>query len=161
MDNKWLKLLLAASLAFNVAFAAPLLYDKFTAKQTPTVKKEITGNQLSTTDSPAENRKSQFPLSKEQKKSIDVIIKKFKLEMLNHKQEILAKRIEIVDEMGDPDFDQESIKTRTGELNALENKLNLLFIDTLMNVDAILSPAQRLEFLYKLSKNWFFIDNPK
>jgi Spy/CpxP family protein refolding chaperone len=60
--------------------------------------------------------------------------------------------------MGDTDFNLEDIEKKTGELNELENQLNLLFVETLIQINNLLEPEQRLTFLYKLSQNWFFID---
>ena len=146
MKAKWLKLVLAASLALNLAFAAPYIYNKFLIKNKE-LEKEI---KLKT--------KSTLNLQKEQKDQLDSIIKKFRLNMMRYKQEILEKRIDIIDELGDPSFDPQTITTRTDELNQLENELNLLFVDTLIQINALLEPGQRLNFLYKVSKNWFFID---
>jgi len=149
MKAKWLKLVLAASLALNLAFAVPYIYNKFFVKHKEP-KKEI---KLET--------KTTLNLQKEQKTQLDSIIKKFRLNLMRYKQEILEKRIDIIDELGDPEFDPETITTRTNELNQLENELNLFFVDTLIQINALLEPGQRLNFLYKLSKYWFFIDKRK
>lgn len=146
---KWLKLVLAASLALNLAFTAPFVYNKFFAKhQKPLMVKET-------------KLKEGLDLQPEQKKQLDTIIKTFRLTMMKYKRDILEKRIEIIDELGDPEFDPEIITTRTNELNKLENELNLLFVDNLVQVNALLEPQQRLHFLYKLSRNWFFIDKKR
>ena len=144
---KWLKLVLTASLALNLAFAAPYIYNKFLVKDAEPVK-EI---KLKTT----------LNLREEQKEQLDTIIKKFKLSLMRYKQEILEKRIDIIDELGDPEFDPETITDCTNELNKLENELNLVFVETLVQINALLEPGQRLNFLYKLSKNWFFIGKKK
>jgi len=60
---------------------------------------------------------------------------------MRYKQEILEKRIDIIDELGDPSFDPQTITTRTDELNQLENELNLLFVDTLIRINALLEPG--------------------
>ena len=146
MKAKWLKLVLAASLALNFAFAAPYIYNKFLVKHKEP-EKEI---KLKT--------KTTLNLQKEQKEQLSSIIKKFRLNLMRYKQEILEKRIDIIDELGDPSFDPQTITTRTDELNQLENELNLLFVDTLIRINALLEPGQRLNFLYRVSKNWFFID---
>jgi Spy/CpxP family protein refolding chaperone len=146
MKAKWLKLVLTASLALNLAFAAPYVYNKFLVKDAGSEPmKDI---KLKTT----------LDLQEEQKEQLDTIIKKFKLSLMRYKQEILEKRIDIIDELGDPEFDPETITDCTNELNKLENELNLLFVETLIQINALLDPGQRLNFLYKLSKNWFFID---
>ncbi|MDQ1353217.1 MAG: Periplasmic heavy metal sensor [Acidobacteriota bacterium] len=146
---KWLKLVLAASLALNLAFTAPYVYNKLFAKQQKPLKvKEL-------------KLKEGLALRSEQKKQLDAIIKNFRLNMMKYKRDILEKRMAIIDELGDPDFDPEIITTRTNELNKLENDLNLLFVDNLVQINALLEPQQRLNFLYRLSRNWFFIDKKK
>jgi Spy/CpxP family protein refolding chaperone len=146
---KWLKLILAASLALNLAFTAPYAYNKFFAKhQKPLMVKET-------------KLKEGLDPQPEQKKQLDAIIKTFRLNLMKYKRDILEKRIEIIDELGDPEFDPEIITTRTNELNKLENELNLLFVDNLVQINALLEPEQRLNFLYKVSRNWFFIDKRK
>lgn len=147
MITKGSKLLLTASLAINLAFVTPYIYNKFLAKH----------------EKPLKDRKvkKEINLEKDQKDQIDAITKKFKLNLMKYKQDILEKRIDIIDELGDPEFDPESITARTNKLNELENELNLLFVDTLIQINAILNTEQRLNFLYKLSKNWFFLDKKK
>ena len=65
--------------------------------------------------------------------------------------------MDIIDELGDPAFNLENIKTKIDELNELENRLNLEFVGTMVQITNILDSKQRLDFLYKLSENWFFI----
>ena len=143
MQNKWLKIILVASLAFNLAFVSTAVYRKFTA--------------------PRENRgklmdKEDSKLKEEQKGKIKRIIKKFRISISDYKQDILDKRIAIIEAMSDTEFNLEDIEKKTEELNERENQLNLLFVDTLIRINALLEPEQRLNFLYKLSQNWFFIN---
>jgi len=147
MNNKWLKIVLTASLAFNLAFISTSIYRKFIAS--PAITQE---------EIPAEN---DIKLKSNQKEEIHKIIKEFKINLLEFKQDILDKRIAIIESMGDTEFDMDVIENRTNQLNQLENRLNLLFVDTLIRITALLEPEQRLTFLYKLSKNWFFIDKSK
>jgi Spy/CpxP family protein refolding chaperone len=146
---KWLKLVLAASLALNLAFTAPYVYNKFFAKH-------VKSQQVKET-----KLKESLSLRPEQKQQLDTIIKSFRLNMMKYKRDILEKRIAIIDELGDPDFDPEVITTRTNELNKLENELNLMFVDNLVQINSLLEPKQRLQFLYRLSRNWFFIDKKR
>lgn len=141
---KWMKLFFAASLALNLAFAVPYLYHEFFRKHEPPSGHLDLGSGLD--------------LKEGQKEQIDAIIKKFKLTLMQYKQDILEKRIDIIDELGDPEFDPARVTARTGELNKLHGQLNLLFVETLMQVNAQLEPQQRLNFLYKLSRNWFFLN---
>lgn len=146
---KWVKLVLAASLALNLAFAGPYIYNNVFGKG----KQEETAKEI--------KLKTGLNLREEQKQQLDKIIKTFKLSLLEYKQDILEKRIAIIDELGDPEFDPDTITARTNELNKLGNKLNLLFVDTLVQINALLEPEQRLKFLYRVSKNWFFIDRSR
>lgn len=147
--NKWVKLVLAASLALNLAFAGPTIYNK------------VFGNGKQEKSTKEIKLKTGLNLREEQKEQLDKIIKAFKLNLLEYKQDILEKRIAIIDELGDPEFDPETITARTNELNELGNELNLLFVDTLVQINALLEPKQRLEFLVRVSKNWFFIDKSR
>lgn len=144
MNNKWLKIVIAASLALNLAFAAPYLYNKFLRK--------------SPTPEETKHTKPDLNLRQTQKEQLRAIFKEFRVHMMELKQDILAKRIDIIDELGDPEFDPQTITKLTGELNKLENQLNLLFVDSLIRTNALLDPDQRLRFLYHLSKDWFFLD---
>ncbi|MCP4217701.1 MAG: periplasmic heavy metal sensor, partial [bacterium] len=147
MKIKWVKLILAASLALNVAFIAPFVYRNCfpddTGKTEPSEKVSEQNIRLS--------------LNKAQKKQVHTVIKTFRMDMMEYKRDILAKRIDIIDELGNPEFDEETLTTRTNELNELENKLNHLFVTTMVEIAAILESEQRLNFLYRLSRNWFFI----
>ncbi|MCU0288880.1 MAG: periplasmic heavy metal sensor [Acidobacteria bacterium] len=148
---KWLKLFLVASLALNLAFITPYFYHRY--KTPPSHPKQVKEKKA--------ELKNGLNLQPDQKKKLDEIIKSFRLNMSKYKRDILEKRIAIIDELGDPEFDPDIITARTNELNKLENELNLLFVDNLVKINALLEPGQRLNFLYKLSKNWFFIDKKK
>ncbi len=143
MKNRWIKIILAASLALNLAFGSTLVYKNFFKK------KSLPGADI--------RLDTQLKLQEEQKKGIDLIIKRFRINLVRFKQDILEKRMDIIDELGNPDFDLESIKVKTEELNELEDQLNLAFVDTLVQLTHILDSRQRLNFLYELSQNWFFI----
>ena len=146
MKNKWVKIILAASLAFNLAFVTTAVYRKFSTA--PKKPGKLTW-------------KEDFKLKKEQKEKIKKIIKNFKNNTSEYKQDILDKRISIIEAMSDTEFNLDDIEKKTEELNKLENELNLQFVDILIQVNALLEPEQRLNFLYKLSQNWFFIDKHK
>jgi Spy/CpxP family protein refolding chaperone len=148
MNSKWLKIILAASLAFNLAFISAAIYQRV-------IKKDYRHNHL--------KRKVKEPtgnldLNKDQRSKINEIIKKFKFEKLQYKQEILDKRIAIIEAMNDIEFNPEDIETRTAELNQLENQLNLSFVEALIQINHILDSKQRMEFLLRLSRNWFFMN---
>jgi len=144
MQNKWVKIIFTASLAFNLAFVSTAVYRKFTA--------------------PRENQgkaiyKEDIKLDGEQKEKIKQIIKQFRITLSDYKQDILDKRIAIIEAMSDTEFNLDDIEKKTKELNERENQFNFLFVDTLIRINDLLEPGQRLNFLYKLSQDWFFIDN--
>lgn len=141
---KWLKLVLVVSLAVNLAIAAPFLYRKLISKPGKSSKTIELSSGLN--------------LGNEQKEQIDAVVKTFKLKLMQFKQDILEKRIDIIDELGDPEFEPADITARAEELNKLHNELNLLFVETLMRINALLDSEQRLNFLYRLSKDWFFLN---
>jgi Spy/CpxP family protein refolding chaperone len=147
MKNRWIKVLLAASLAFNLAFVAAAIYRHI---DTPRKIRE---------KGPAFHE--DLKLQGDQKEKIKEIIKKFKINILKYKKDILDKRIAIIEAMSDTEFNLENIEKKTGELNQLENELNVQFVDTLIRLNALLEPEQRLNFLYKLSQDWFFINKEK
>ncbi len=136
------KTLLAASLAFNLAFIATSVYR--TIKWRQHIEKR---HQLPSVD---------LALEETQKKELESVIREFRLELLQFKQDIISKRMEIVDGLGDPDLDIDNLTARTNELNELENQLNLAFVNTIIEIGAILDPKQRIDFLLKLSHNWFY-----
>ena len=143
MGNKWLKIILTASLALNLGFISTYIY-KNVSRKSHRPEKIVKYDE-------------KLELKKEQKEAIDAVIKTFRIDKLKFKQDILEKRMDIIDELGDPAFNLENIKTKIDELNELENRLNLEFVDTMVRVTNILDSKQRLDFLYKLSENWFFI----
>jgi Spy/CpxP family protein refolding chaperone len=146
VQNKWLKIILVASLAFNLAFVSTAVYRKvFTPGQKP-------GKSIC---------KEDLKLKKEQKEKFKRIIKEFRINLSDYKQDILDKRIAIIEAMSDTEFNLEDIEKKTKELNERENQLNLLYVDTLIRISDLLEPEQRLNFLYKLSPNWFFINKDK
>lgn len=148
MKSNWLKIILAASLALNLAFVGTLVYNGFftkTKETKPAAGAEEVGFDV------------RLKLGEEQKREIDVIVKEFRINMIKFKQDILEKRMDIIDQLGDPDCDLDSIDARTRELNEIEDRLNLAFVDTLVRINNILNSRQRLNFLYKLSQNWFFM----
>jgi len=138
-----LAFLLAVSLALNLAFLSALVY------------KRIRYSRL--TRRPPVEMKNDFQLSPVQGKQVREIIHKFKISSLLAKEEIRDKRVEIIEELGHPACDAKTVNDLTGELNQLENRLNGDFIATLLKINEILEPGQRLNLLYRLSRNWFFL----
>lgn len=148
MNNKWIKIILAASLALNLAFVSTAVYREIPGQ---TGNKKNKPNRDISLD-------ADFNFSRHQEEKIKKIIKAFRMNLLEYKRDILDKRIAIIEALGETEFNLEDIENKTGELSRLENQLNLVFVQALMQINALLEPEQRLKFLYKLSRNWFFIE---
>ncbi len=141
--NKILAWVLTVSLALNLAFAAAAVYRKIRHHRPP----------------PLLEFKSDFGLNAGQDAKVREIVRKFKINSILFKEDILDKRVEIVEELGNPLGDPEKIAAKTEELNQLENQLNRDFIATLQEINDVLEPEQRLNMIYGLSRNWFFFDH--
>jgi Spy/CpxP family protein refolding chaperone len=146
MKNKWIKIILAASLALNLAFVSTAIYREVTCRQKAGKehKHEMTVN-------------PEINLNEDQKEKIKKIKREFRMNLLEYKTDILDKRIGIIEAMSETEFNPDDIEAKTKELNQLENELNVLFVEALIQINALLEPEQRLKFLYRLSRNWFFI----
>lgn len=144
MKNKGLKILLVASIALNLAFFSGLGIKKFLNRD----KEQET----------VLNFRIDLDIHQNQKNHLDTIIKQFRLRLIKSKQDILEKRIEIIEELSDPEVDFGVLKTKTQELNKYENQMNNNFVETLININNLLDEKQRLSFLLKLSQNWFFME---
>jgi len=153
MKMKGLKLILAASLALNLAFVSTILYQKITDRS----KNKKTAFEQEQKRHEEMMFKTHFNLKEEQKKEIKKIIREFKINLMKYKQDILDNRIAIIEALGETEFNIEDIETKTKLLNKLESELNLLFVEALMRINALLEPEQRLSFLYEIGRNWFFI----
>ena len=141
--NKMLTLLITVSLALNLAFLAAFVYKKV-RRQRP---------------APPPQFKSDFGLKADQENRVREIVRKFKINSILFREDILDKRVEIVEELGNSLCDAEKIAAKTEELNQLENQLNRDFIAALLKINDILEPDQRLNMIYSLSRNWFFFDH--
>jgi len=135
-------LLLTISLALNLAFLAAFAYKKVRHRR----------------PAPPPEFKSDFGLRADQEAKVREIVRKFKINSIMFKEDILDKRVEIVEELGNPQCDADKIAKMTGELNQLENQLNRDFISALLKINGILEPNQRLNMIYNLSRNWFFFN---
>lgn len=142
MAGRGFKILLVASLALNVAFVASFLYKKLTPRETRHPRRIEFA--------------SVIELNPAQKIEIEKISKRFRLDMVKYKEDILNKRIEIIEELSDPEANLEAVEEKTKELNQLEAQLNHNFVQTLMQVTTVMDSKQRINFLLKLSNHWFF-----
>jgi Spy/CpxP family protein refolding chaperone len=143
-NNKISSFLLTISLVLNLAFLAALVYKRTLHKKSAT--------------RPPLEIKNDFRMSVGQEQPIRDIIHKFKINSLLSKEDIRDKRVEIIEELGNPACDPQKVNNLTTELNGLENQLNRDFIAALLKIDTILEPSQRLNLLYRLSRNWFFFN---
>jgi len=140
--NRITALLLVLSLALNLAFLAAIAYRRLRHRP----------------PAPSAEFRSDLKLAPAQDATVREIVRKFKINSILFKEDILDKRVEIVEELGDPQCDREKIAAKTEELNGLENQLNRDFIAALLKISDVLEPEQRLNMIYHLSRNWFFFD---
>ena len=134
---------LAVSLALNLAFVSFFATQRLRRPR----------------PAPAFAPRSEFGLRADQDARVGEIVRSFKLSSIQFKEDILDKRVEIVEELGNPLCDPEKIAKKTDELNGLENQLNRDFIAALLKINDVLEPEQRLSMIYGLSRNWFFFDH--
>jgi len=142
MKNNFFKYILIASLSFNIAFIGMGLYKKISGRKIEELKKP-TGELL-------------LKLEKSDKGKLNKIISEFQRQLVSFRSDILDKRIEIIQELGDPEFTIENVKKKIDELNDIENELNYSFMDTLIEISSVIGQNQWLKFLYNLSEKWFF-----
>ena len=138
--GKFVTLLLVVSLALNLAFLAGLATNRL-RRRAPAPPPEF---------------RSDLALAPVQNAKVREIVRKFKINSILYKEDILEKRVEIIEELGNPLGDAEMIAAKTEELNALENQLNRDFISALLKINDVLEPQQRLDMICHLSRNWFF-----
>lgn len=142
MKKEFIKTILAASLALNLAFVSAGIYR--IAKSDKKV------------ETPGSAPATRYELSEDQQKKLDEVVKNFRVRLSDNKSEVLEKRIDIVELLGDPDFKTETLEEKLLELNNIEGELNYEFVSTLMEISLVLDHGQWLTFLYNLSKGWFF-----
>ena len=140
--SKVVSLLFTVSLALNLAFLAAFIYQRVRHHHA----------------APPMEFKSDFGLHSDQDAKVREIVRKFKINSILFKEDILEKRVEIIEELGGSQGDPEKITAKTEELNMLENQLNRDFITALLKISNVLEPEQRLNMIYQLSRNWFFFD---
>ncbi len=150
MKTNILAILLIASIAINIVYiikSSSIEEKKQAIKQNLIIKKPVI--------------KDIPNLSNIQKKQLRKIIKEFKITLSDYKNQILAKRIDIIDELSNPDFSLEELKKATTELNKSENELNFYFVESLGKINRVMNPEQRMKLLIKFSRYWFFLKNNK
>lgn len=147
MKKEFIKIVLVASLALNLAFISAGIY-----------RLTKSGKNVETQESDPGGR---YELSIDQQKKLDEVVKNFRVRLLENKSEVLEKRIDIVELLGDPDFKTETLEEKLLELNDIEGELNYEFVSTLLEISVVLDRGQWLTFLYNLSKGWFFSGSGK
>ncbi len=145
-----LAIFLAASIAVNIVFIIKLTRVE---EETQPIKQNLIVKKPVIKDIPN--------LSKIQKTQLRKIIKEFKITLSDYKNQILEKRIDIIDELSNPDFSLEELKKATTELNKSENELNFYFVESLGKISRVMNPEQRMKLLIKFSRYWFFLKNNK
>jgi hypothetical protein len=138
--GKIITLLLLASLALNLAFLAGFVYQRLQRRP----------------HAAAPEFRSDLDLAAGQDARVREIVRKFKVNSILFREDILEKRVQIIEELGNPLGDPQRIVAKTEELNRLENQLNRDFIAALLAISDVLEPQQRLNMIYHLSRNWFF-----
>ena len=126
----------------NLAFIGAGIYKVISKDRPQDLKKSETG--------------SSYKLRDEQQIKIDEIVKNFKVKLAGNKSEVLEKRIDIIELLGNPEYKTETLEEKLLELNDIENELNYEFVSTLLEVGTVMDHDQWLKFLYNLSRSWFF-----
>jgi len=155
MKINFLVILLIASIALNVVFVVKNKSTKeYNAQKTQkAIRINHNNSELLIKDMPN--------LSTKQKENLRKIVKEFKIKLSEYKNKILAKRIDIIDELANPDFDIDALRKDTEALNEIENGLNLYFVESLGKISMIMNSEQRIKLLLKFSKYWFFLKGKK
>jgi len=139
--------LLLASLAVNVALALTFFHHRRPSRRPPP---------------PVIDRPVEIPadldIHDDQRQALQEMIRRYRVDSLPIREDIMDRRVAIIEELGRPDFDPAAVRTMVGELNALEKTLNERFIDLLLQVGEMLDSRQRLHLLYRLSREWFHLE---
>lgn len=146
MKKETVKFFLIASLALNLAFIGAGIYRWADRAGSVELKKE--------------GILQPYKLNGDQKKSMEDIVTSFRVKLAGNKGDVLEKRIDIIELLGNPEFETEALEDKLLELNEIENELNYEFVSTLLEINRIMDPEQWLKFLYNLSKSWFFAGSP-
>ncbi|HNX97998.1 MAG TPA: periplasmic heavy metal sensor [Candidatus Aminicenantes bacterium] len=139
--------LLLASLAVNVALTLAFFHHRRPSRPPPP---------------PVIDRPVEIPadldIRADQRQALQEMIRRYRVDSLPLREDIMERRVAIIEELGRPDYDPAAVRTMVGELNALEKTLNERLIDLLLQVGEVLDSRQRLHLLYRLSRDWFHLD---
>ena len=142
MKKTVFRIILAASLALNLSFLGAGIYRMISKEGSPDLKKP--------------SIRALYELRDQQRVKLDEIVKNFRVKLVTNKSEVLDKRIDIIELLGNPEFKTENLEDKLLELNDIENELNYEFISTILEIRTVMDPDQWLKFLYNLSRRWFF-----
>lgn len=142
MKKEIIKIIFIASLAFNLAFIGAGIYRTINSEKNEKSKESAFAGQ--------------YELSEKQNINLEEIIKNFRIKLTENKSDVLEKRIDIIELLGDPEFKAETLEEELLRLNDIEAELNNEFVSTLLEISAVLDQGQWIKFLYNLSKGWFF-----
>ncbi len=147
MKKEFIKIVLAASLALNLAFVSAGIYRLAKIEKKVEIQESAPG--------------ARYELSEDQQNKLDEVVKNFRVRLSENKSDVLEKRIDIIELLGDPDFKTEILEEELLQLNDIEGELNYEFVSTLLEISIVLDRGQWLTFLYNLSKGWFFSGSGK
>ncbi|MEN8221736.1 MAG: hypothetical protein ABFR36_00645 [Acidobacteriota bacterium] len=142
MKKEIIRIILAGSLALNLAFLGAGIFRMVNKDSSPDLK--------------SPELISPYELRDDQRVKLDKIVKSFRVKLAGNKSEVLEKRIDIIELLGDPEFKTETLENKLLELNDIENELNYEFVSTLLEISTVMDINQWLKFLYNLSRSWFF-----
>ncbi len=142
MKKNLFKIIFVASFALNLAFVGAWIFRAEKDKKIIEKKGVILNGQ--------------YELGDKQKTMLDKIVKSFRTRLAENRSKVLEKRIDVIELLGDPDQEGEAYDEFLLQLNETENELNRDFISTLKEIGSILDQEQWINFLYNVSKGWFF-----
>lgn len=147
MKKEIIKIIFIASLAFNLAFISAGIYRTINSEKIEKSKESAFA--------------ARYELSEKQNISLEKIVKNFRIKLTENKSDVLEKRIDIIELLGDPEFKAETLEEELLRLNDIEAELNNAFVSTLLEISTVLDQGQWIKFLYNLSKGWFFSGSGK
>lgn len=147
MKKEIIKIIFIASLAFNLAFISAGIYRTINSEKIEKSKESVFA--------------PRYELSEKQNISLEKIVKNFRIKLTENKSDVLEKRIDIIELLGDPEFKAETLEEELLRLNDIEAELNNAFVSTLLEISIVLDQGQWIKFLYNLSKGWFFSGSGK
>jgi uncharacterized membrane protein len=144
MKKELIKIIFVASIALNLAFISSGIY-KAVKKKGKTEQPGITLK-----------LKEQYGLTGEQHRKLNDVVTSFRMKLAENKSDVLDKRIDIIEMLGNPSYKTENLEDEILSLNEIEGQMNIEFVSTLLEIGNVLDREQWIKFLYNLSQSWFF-----